>query len=92
MNGGHLEAAELGEKLLDVRVGHAKVEVGDDQFSRAAAGRDSSATRSVVEIVAPGALGIATSIRRSGSACNREQNVQQDIFINLPSPTMIAFS
>ena len=34
VDGGGLELPELGEQLLDVRVRHTKVQVGDHQFSR----------------------------------------------------------
>ena len=40
---GRLELAELGEQLLDVGVGDAEVQVGDDELGgAAAAGRDAA--------------------------------------------------
>ena len=63
---GGLEPSEFGEKLLNVGVGHAEIEVGYDQFSGASRGwSDATTTRSIVQIVRPIALSVSTIVRRA---------------------------
>jgi hypothetical protein len=44
VDGGGLQMAKLGEELLNIAVGDAEVQVGDNQLGGAAGGDDAAAT------------------------------------------------
>lgn len=46
MHRGVLQRPEIGEQLMDVRLGHAIVQIGDEQLGGAATGRNAAAQRS----------------------------------------------
>lgn len=53
VHGSSSQLAELGEELVDVRIGNAEVQVGDDQLAGAGlAGDDAAATGAVILKVA----------------------------------------
>ena len=48
MNGRFFELPELGEELVDVGVGHAELEVADDQLRGPGFANDAASARSIV--------------------------------------------
>ena len=68
MNIGQLEASELREQLVDVRVGDTEVQVGDNELSRggksSSAGPHSSATTSSgpVHVMIPLAVRVPAAV------------------------------